>query len=48
MHYNDEIEEIKDRTRKENELKKLWRAEQRKKGEINLYAMHDVERRSNL
>lgn len=36
MHYNDEIEEIKDRTRKENEMKKLWRAAAKKKGEINL------------
>jgi hypothetical protein len=35
LHYNDELEELKERARRENEQKKVWRAT-RQKGEANL------------
>lgn len=36
LHYNDELDEIKERARRENDMKKLWRSN-KKKGEVNLY-----------
>jgi hypothetical protein len=30
LHYNDDLEEIREKARKENEMKKVWRASKKK------------------